>query len=332
MTVIRFQRIVAAFAVILFLAKITAWYVTNSVMVLTDALEGIVNMVTGFLGLYSVSLAAKPRDTNHPFGHGKVEYLSSAVEGTLIIISAFLIIYEATEQLIVPHEIQKLDTGLVIVVSCGLLNYVLGKAAEITGRKQNSIVLESAGKHLITDGYSSVAIIIGLTLLIGVQSIPATKGKYLWLDSAVALGFAMVILTTGYKVLRRSISGIMDEVDEKLLVSVVRVLQEQRQSQWVDMHNLRVIQYGKLLHIDAHMTLPWYYNLVEMSKEVNNVEQLVKSRFDNQVEFFIHVDNCLPEQCTLCSLHDCGARKHKFRKLEEWNVGNLWTDKPHLHG
>lgn len=330
MKAIKFQKYVAGFAVVLFLAKIIAWYLTGSVMVLTDALEGIVNMVTGFLGLYSLNFAAKPRDTNHPFGHGKIEYLSSAVEGILIIISAFVVIYEAIDQLIHPHILQKLDIGLIIVVVCGLVNYGLGKYAAITGKKQNSIVLESAGKHLITDGYSSLAIILGLALLLLMQWIPATKDHFLWLDNAVALIFAMVIIVTGYHVLRKSISGIMDEVDMSLLKEVVDVLHEKRKQQWVDLHNLRVIQYGNMLHVDAHMTLPFYYSLAQGVAEVNGLESLIKSKFDNQAELFIHIDPCTPDQCKLCSLADCKERSSRFENIMDWNIMNLWTDEKHF--
>ena len=106
---VQIQRFIAAFSIILFLAKILAWYLTHSVTVLTDALEGIVNVVAGFLGLYSITLAAKPRDPNHPYGHGKAEFISSAVEGTLITIAGLVIIYEAVDHLISPHELEKLD-------------------------------------------------------------------------------------------------------------------------------------------------------------------------------------------------------------------------------
>ena len=121
----------------------------------------------------------------------------------------------------------------------------------------------------------------------------------------------------------------MDEVDVQLLESVVELLHKNRQNQWVDLHNLRVIQYGKMLHVDAHMTLPWYYNLIETCREVGAMEQLIKSKFDNQVEFFIHVDNCLPQQCNLCLLSDCPERKEPFKKQVDWNMENLWIDKPH---
>jgi len=320
---VKTQRYIAFLSVILFLAKLLAWRLTHSVTVLTDALEGIVNMVAGFLGLFSITLANMPRDTNHPYGHGKAEFLSSAVEGTLIIIAGVLVIYEAILHLVVPHELQKLDIGLIIVAACGGVNFLAGKYAEARGKKSNSMILVSAGKHLQTDAYSTIAIIIGLVLLL------LTHNKWIWLDSAVAMCFALIIILTGYKVLRRSISGIMDETDVTLLKEVIKVIQENRRPQWVDLHNLRVIQYGSLMHVDAHMTLPWYFKVVNADQEIHALEALIKSHFKNQVELFIHIDGCMPYQCKLCSIGDCGERQHAFQQQVEWTIDNLWANAKH---
>ena len=320
---IRIQRYIAFLSVVLFLGKMLAWYLTDSVMVLTDALESIVNVVAGFLGLFSIFIAAMPRDTNHPYGHGKAEFLSSAVEGTLIIIAGVVIIYEAVHHLIVPHQLERLNTGLWIVAACGVINFFAGRYAEQKGNKNNSLILVSAGKHLQTDAYSTVAVIIGLGILL------ITNNKWPWLDSVVALCFAVIIMVTGYKVLRRSVSGIMDEMDIVLLKEVIDVLRENRQPQWVDLHNLRVIQYGSLLHVDAHMTLPWYYKVADAEQEINALEDLIKAHFKNQVELFIHIDGCKPYQCKLCALESCPERKEAFREQIKWDIENLWANAEH---
>ena len=320
---IRIQRFIAVLSVVLFAGKMLAWYLTDSVTVLTDALESIVNMVAGFLGLFSIILAAKPRDTNHPYGHGKAEFLSTAVEGTLIIISGIVIIYEAIHHLIVPHQLGRLDTGLIIVAVSGGINFIVGKYAEKKGRKTQSMILISAGKHLQSDAYSTIAVIVGLLLLL------FTHNKWYWLDSAVALAFAIIIMITGYKVLRRSISGIMDEMDIALLKEVIGLLQQKRQPQWVDLHNLRVIQYGSMMHVDAHMTLPWYAKVIDADKEIHVLEDMIRSHFNNQVELFIHIDGCMPYQCKLCALNDCPERKQNFEKQLQWDINNVWADAKH---
>jgi len=320
---IRIQRNIALLSVVLFLGKLLAWYLTGSVTILTDALESIVNMVAGFLGLFSVMVAAMPRDTNHPYGHGKAEFLSSAVEGVLIFIAGIVIIYQAIHQLITPHQLQKLDVGIFIIVGAGIINYLAGKYAEAQGKKNNSMVLVSAGNHLITDAYSTVAIVIGLLIIV------LTNNQWLWLDSVVALCFAIITMVTGYKVLRRSISGMMDEMDMGQLKEVIDVLQKNRQPNWVDLHNLRVIQYGSLMHVDAHMTLPWYHLVADADKAIHEVEGLIKSHFNNQVELFIHIDGCKPYQCKLCALEGCPERHEAFQQQLEWKIENVWADSKH---
>jgi len=320
---VRIQRNIAILSVVLFLAKLLAWYLTGSVTVLTDALESTVNMFAGFLGLFSIILAAMPRDTNHPYGHGKAEFLSSAVEGTLIFIAGIVIIWQAIRQIITPHQLQKLDIGLLIIAAAGLVNFFAGKYAEKAGKKHNSMVLVSAGNHLITDAYSTVAIILGLSLLL------LTHNRWLWLDSAVALSFAVIIMVTGYKVLRRSISGIMDEMDIVLLKEVIDLLQAKREPQWVDLHNLRVIQYGSLMHVDAHMTLPWYYTVAQADIEILELENLIRDHFKNQVELFIHIDGCKTYQCSLCALEGCKVRQHTFEEQLRWTIDNVWTNAQH---
>lgn len=320
---IRIQRYLAALSVILFAGKMAAWWLTGSVTILTDALEGIVNMVAGFLGLYSVTLAARPRDTNHPYGHSKIEFITAAIEGTLIIIAGGAIIFQAIHQLLIPHTLSHLDVGLFIVAAAGLANYLAGRYAMKQGKLHFSIVLESAGNHLVTDAYSTIAVIIGVTLLL------LTNNHWPWLDSAVALFFAAITIITGYKVLRRSISGMMDEMDMGLLNKVIDVLQQNRPPQWVDLHNLRVIQYGALLHIDAHMTLPWYQQVVDADREIHAMEDLIKTEFDNKVEMFIHIDGCMPYQCRLCAMPDCPERSTPLEATEEWTIENVWADQKH---
>ena len=187
-------------------------------------------------------------------------------------------------------------------------------------------MLVSAGKHLQTDGYSTIAVVIGLMLLL------ITQNKFPWLDSAVSLCFAMIIMLTGYKVLRKSLSGIMDEMDMGLLKEVIEVLQKNRRPQWVDLHNMRVIQYGAMMHIDAHMTLPYFFTVAEADEELNSLEELIRSHFKNQVELFIHIDGCRPYQCKLCAMVECTVRQEPYRQQLQWNIDNLWEDSKHGKG
>ena len=318
---IRIQRYIAILSLVLFLGKLWAWYLTSSVAILTDALESTVNVITGFIGLYSVMLAAKPRDTNHPYGHGKVEFISSAIEGALIGIAGLFIIYEAVAQLLYPRAIEKLNTGIIITMIAGVVNFVFGRYAVSVGKKNRSLTVEAAGRHLLSDAYSTIAIVIGLLLLLFTG--------WQWLDSSIAILFSVFIIVTCYKVLRRTLAGIMDEADLALLKNVVKVLQAQRRAQWIDLHNLRVVQYGEVLHIDAHMTLPWYYRVAAAEKEIHALEELIRQHFGGKVELFIHIDGCMPYSCKLCAIENCPVRQEAFKGQIEWNLENVWANKKH---
>ncbi len=316
-----FQKIVTVTAILLFTIKIIAWYLTGSVAVLTDALESIINIVSGFVGLYSLYLSARPKDYNHPYGHGKVEFISAGVEGVLIIIAGFLIIYEALINLREPHEISRLDYGIALVAISGLINFIVGYIAIKIGRKNNSFPLIAGGKHLQTDTYSTIGIIIGLVL------IGATG--YVWIDSAVALLFALIIIYTGIKILRTSLAGIMDEADEELLKEVVEYLNLHRQENWIDMHNLRIIKYGSILHLDCHLTVPWFLNVHEAHREIDVLSNLIKSKYGTSVELFVHTDGCLDFSCRVCLKNDCSVRKTSFVRKINWNVENISQNKKH---
>lgn len=320
-TNIRIQRWVVVTAVILFVIKIVAWFMTRSVAVLTDALESTVNVVAGFVGLYSLTIAAQPRDEEHPYGHGKAEFLSAAVEGTLIMIAGIIIIYESIDNLIHPHEIRQLDWGMLLIAVSGLVNYLMGAYAIAQGKRSNSLALVASGKHLQSDTYSTIGILIGLALIY------FTKINII--DSIVALIFAFVIIFTGYKILRESIAGIMDEADKALLTKLVALLNAERKVNWIDLHNLRVIKFGSVLHIDCHLTVPWYLNIHEAHVEVDQLVETVRRNFGESVEFFVHADGCLDFSCAICQKLDCTARKHPFVETVVWTEANVQSNQKH---
>ena len=318
---ISIQRWVAVVATILFFLKLAAYYLTQSVAVLTDALESTVNVIAGFIGLYSLHIAAKPRDTDHPYGHGKAEFLSAAVEGALVVMAGLIIIYEAVVNFIHPHPIQKIDSGIYIVAFTAVINFIVGAICIAKGRRNNSMALTAGGKHLQTDTYSTIGIIIGLV---------AIRLTHLaWLDSFVSLLFAGFIFYTGYHILRKSVAGIMDEADLQLLQEMIGYVDQHRRENWVDLHNLRVIKYGGLLHVDCHLTVPWYLNVLEAHKEVEALTGLMKSRFSESMEFFVHTDACTDFACRICTKSDCGVRKHPFEERVEWTLANVVANKRH---
>ena len=319
---LRIQKWVVAVAVLLFIIKLTAYFITDSVAILTDALESTVNVVAGFIGLYSLYLSAKPSDINHPYGHGKAEFISATVEGTLIFVAGIYIIVEAIDNLLHPHTIQKLDFGIAMIAGTAVVNAIVGIISIRNGRKNNSPALIASGKHLLTDTYTTIGIIVGLILI---YFLP-----WPWLDSSVAILFALIILFTGYSIIRSSIGGIMDEADEKLLTRLVALLDAHRRENWIDLHNLRVIKYGSKLHVDCHLTVPWYLNVHEAHLEIEELVTLIRKEFGNTVEFFVHSDGCLDFQCSLCFKQNCNVRQKHFEKRIPWTLENVLSNKKHM--
>ncbi len=307
--------------VLLFFIKIVAWYLTNSVAVLTDAIEYTINVISGFVALYSLRLSAKPRDKNHPYGHGKIEFLSATIEGTLMVISGFLILYEAMLNLKHPHLITKLDYGIILIALTGAINYIAGVFIIKKGKKNNSLALTATGNHLVSDTYATIGVVLGLLLMMWT--------KFAWIDSLMAVVFAILIIISGYKILKSSIAGIMDEADNEILSQVVACLEEHRKENWVDLHNLRIIKYGSTLHLDCHLTAPWFLNVREAHKEIDALENLIKINFGESVELFVHTDSCLDFSCAICNKKNCVERKTAFAKKVIWTVENISSNQKH---
>jgi len=318
---LKLQKWVAAISLLLLIVKFFAYYITHSVAILTDALESIANVAAGLIGLYSLYVAAKPRDFDHPYGHGKAEFLSAAVEGTLIVSAGAIILYKAIKNLLYPIPIHRVDFGIWLVAATAVVNFILGYYCLLIGKKNNSLALLASGKHLLSDTWSTLGIIVGLVLL--------HFTGYKWIDSVVAMLFGLLIIYTGYKILRRSIAGIMDEADIKLLSHLVTLLNHNRSVNWIDLHNLRVIKYGSVMHIDCHLTVPWFLNVNEAHNEVDALSVLVRKEFGETVELFVHTDGCLPFSCKICNKENCAERKYNFEKRIDWTLENISQNKKH---
>lgn len=315
------QQLVTVVAVILFVIKLLAWWMTGSVAILTDALESTVNVVAGFISLFSLFVAAKPRDEDHPYGHGKAEFVSAAVEGSLITVAGLIIIYEAINNYVHPHPLKQLDYGILLISVTAIINYITGSYCIKVGKKNNSLALIASGKHLKSDTWSTIGIIAGLILIYFLH--------WPWLDSAVAILFAFIIIYTGYSIVRKSLAGIMDEADMELMKKLVAYLQENRRDNWIDLHNTRIIKYGSILHLDCHLTVPWYLNVHEAHDEIDILSENIKSAFGESVELFVHSDGCLDFSCSICSKVECTVRKSSFVKRIDWTIENMTSDSKH---
>lgn len=317
----RVQLWISILSVVLLAGKLIAYFFTHSLSILTDALESIVNVLAGVIGLYSLYIAAKPRDKEHPYGHGKAEFISAAVEGTLIVLAGVLIMYETVRSVLDDAQVHQLDTGLILVGITAILNYIAGTVCIRIGKKNQSLALQASGKHLQTDTYSTLAIILGLLLMLFTG--------LAWIDKALAAVMSIYIMYNGYQIVRASLAGIMDEADMALLQRFVDVLNANRQENWVDLHNLRVIKYGITLHIDCHLTVPWYLNIHEAHKEIDQLGTIIRQEFGDAIELFVHTDGCMPFSCRICSKTACEKRLHPKEETIHWNLNNLLSDAKH---
>ncbi len=307
--------------IVLMIAKFGAYLLTASNFVLTDAAESIVNVLASSFAFFSIYLASQPRDENHPYGHGKVEYFSVFIEGTLIGIAAIAIIFKSVYAMFYPTRIHDLLIGAAIIGATGIVNGALGYYMVSKGKSLRSITVEADGRHLMADMFTSVGLVVGLLL------IHFTKIE--WLDSALSILVALYILYSSYKLVRKSVSGLMDEADFGVVNEVVMVLNERRRESWIDIHNFRAQKYGNELHIDCHLTLPNYFDLNQVHTEVKLVDELI-NREVTRTELFIHTDPCLPDCCYYCNMPDCPIRSEPKTEDITWTMEKVIRNKKHF--
>ncbi|WP_185871548.1 cation diffusion facilitator family transporter [Blattabacterium cuenoti] len=310
-----YQKMICFVAIFFFFIKLITWHITSSLSVFSDAMESLINIISGFIGLWSLYVSSLPKDKNHPYGHGKIEFISTAIEGFLIsivgitiFINTFIRIKSNMHGII----LSRLDYGLFLMSFTGIINYLLGFLVCKIGHKNRALILIASGKHLQIDTYSTFGIIIGLILL--------NITKSIWIDPIISIIFSFVILYTGFKLLRNATAGIMDESDKKLLKKLSFYLNEKRNIHWIDLHHLKIIKYGSALHIDCHLTVPWFFNVKEANQEVKKLTQLTKDKFGNKVELSVHVEACSNKHCIFCFNYSCQVRKNLFQKKILWTL------------
>jgi cation diffusion facilitator family transporter len=318
---LRIQKLAIYVGITLLIIKFTAYFLTNSNAILTDAFESIVNVFASFIGLFSLTISSTPKDKNHPYGHGKIEFISGLAEGLMLLIAAFLIIATAIYGFFVPNVLEKLDLGLGLIIISGIVNYIIGEMAERQGKKTDSMTLIAGGKHLKADAYTTLGLVIGLILIM--------VSGLVWIDNVVALAFGVLILFSSWKILRKSVAGIMDEADFESLEKLAHGLESNRIPEWVDIHNLRLVKYGPDPHIDCHLTIPYYRDLKFANKQILKLNEIVNETMGIDSEMFVHVDPCVSNQCSICEVQDCNFRKNAFNKKIKWSLENILQDKHH---
>jgi cation diffusion facilitator family transporter len=251
--------------------KSAAYLMTGSVGLLSDAMESVVNLVAAVVALVALSIAARPADDTHHFGHGKAEYFSAGAEGLMILIAAALIIWSAIDRLIHPQELESLGLGLLVTLVATGVNGVVGWLVLRAGRRHRSITLVADGKHLLTDVWTSAGVIIGVGLV-------AVTG-WLPLDSIVAIGVAINILWIGSGLVRHALNGLMDRAlpkeEEDLVLGELRTIAARYPAGDVSFHAIATREAGRQRFVSMHVLVPGDWNVTQGHDLLESVEEAI---------------------------------------------------------
>ncbi len=270
--------------------KSYAYWLTDSVGLLSDALESLINLVAAIIMLIVLHIAARPPDKDHPYGHEKIEYFSSGAEGVMILLAAISIAATAWERLWHPQPLQQIDIGIAISILASLINLIVAQILIRVGKRRQSITLESDGKHLMTDVWTTVGVLIGIAA-IGVanyfeSSLAFAKNLGLndWgiLDPIIAILVAINIVWSGLQLIRRTIAGLMDEaLSATEQAVIIGVLEQFVASHKIAYHALRTRSAGSRRFMSVHILVPGNWTVQQGHDMVEEIEQHIMTVFDN---------------------------------------------------
>ena len=286
--------------------KYYAYLVSGSTALKSDAIESVVNVIAAFFALGAVIFADKPADKDHPYGHGKIEHFSAAFEGGLITLAAVLIAWAAVDTLWHGVELKDLGRGLVINFIAGCLNGLLGLFLVIMGRQFRSHAIQADGHHVLSDFWTTLGIALGLLLVkfTGIQ----------WLDPVMALGVALLLARTGFKLVQSSSQALLDREDPALLTKLIGVLNRTRPVDIITIHELRTFRSGRYTHVDIHMVIPEYYELSHAHDLAEGFGQQVIAEAGLEGELHTHIDPCQRSWCKQCGVVACEIRREPQTK------------------
>ncbi|MEE8165854.1 MAG: cation diffusion facilitator family transporter, partial [Myxococcota bacterium] len=294
--------LVVGFAI--FAGKFTAYALTGSSAVFADAMESTINIVSACMLLFALALAAKPPDHDHPYGHGRIEFLSASIEGAAITVTALVIFSESIRELIQGPQLASLDLGVAVLGVCTIGNSVLGRYLVRVGQATDSFALVADGRHIMSDVWTSLGVIGGLLIV-------RTTG-FVWADPLVAIAVALHVAREGAQLLRSSFSNLMDQVDAGTIESVVDTLARNRRDSWIDAHSLRSWRSGARRHIDLHLTVPRFFDVEQIHAIHDEIETTLLSGDPHGGDAVVHFDPCEPALCRHCRMSDCRIRETAF--------------------
>ena len=300
----RAGRLALLIGILIFLAKFAAYTLTGSTAVFADAMESTINIVSAGMLILALSIAARPPDLSHPYGHGKVEFLSAGIEGAAIGFAALLILVQGIRELIEGPELHRLDIGLALLAVSAIANAALGLHLTRVGRRTSSDALVADGRHVLADVWTSVGVIGGLAVV--------WLTGWMWADPLIAIAVAVNVAWEGYRLLHDSMAGLMDEADESLIKSTTTLLEGARRAPWIDLHGLRSWRSGARRHIDLHLTVPCYFDVNQVHAIHDEVEAALFDEDHHGGDVVVHFDPCDESECHHCTMTDCPIRYRAF--------------------
>jgi cation diffusion facilitator family transporter len=272
-TLTRFAWLSIAAATVIIVLKSAAYALTGSVGLLSDALESLVNLVAASVALVALAVAARPADEDHHFGHDKAEYLSSGLEGALILVAALAIGATAIERLIFPRPLEQLGIGLALTLLATLINFGVARRLLAAGRQYDSIALEADAHHLMTDVWTSVGVAVGIGAVL--------VTGWAWLDPAIAIVVALKIVWTGYDLIKRSILGLMDTALPAAEQESIREILDQHRGKGIEYHALRTRRSGARRFVSLHLLVPGTWTIQQGHDLSEEIEVEIRARLRN---------------------------------------------------
>ncbi|HBK32697.1 MAG TPA: cation-efflux pump [Porphyromonadaceae bacterium] len=271
-----------AAAIVTITLKFGAYLATGSMGLYSDALESLVNLFAAIVALIMFTVSQKPADKGHVYGHGKAEYFSSAIEGALILVAAFSIIYSAIQRIITPHPIEKISIGIIISFIATLVNFIVGRILIYNGKKNKSMVLEADGKHLMTDVWTSIGVIAGIFVV-------KVTGLVIF-DPVIAIAVAINIIYTGYKLVSRSASELMDASIPVEDLNKITLYLDSLKEKDISYHSLRTREAGRRKFISMHLLVPGEWTVKEGHDHADMVEESIEDMFEEPVTVTTHLE------------------------------------------
>lgn len=282
----RAARLSLATGVVMLALKLSAYLITGSATILSDALESVVHVVAISFMFWCFRLSAAPPDEEHPYGHGRAEPLSIGFEGGMMAIAALAIIWEAAIGLWYGHKPDQLGIGLWLIGAAAVINLALGLYLLRIGRQTRSAMLVADGKHVLSDVWTSGGVLVGVGLMMLV-----TDAKIaVWIDGIVAVLIALYVLYAAADLIRSAIAALLDEADPKILQRIIDAVAEIREPEWLDVHNLRCRTSGDHVYVDFHLTVPAEWTIQEGHQAIERLEHQVLQRLGQPGSVLIHLD------------------------------------------